>query len=85
MKYAKESYLYNFYAVMLRTGMRNGEMRGLKYTDIDKKKNVIHVRRILKYVEGEGYFEDTPKTRTSARDIPLTSDTLQFLETQRKF
>lgn len=85
MEYAKESYLYNFYAVMLRTGMRNGEMRGLKYTDIDKKKNVIHVQRTLKYAEGEGYFEDTPKTRTSKRDIPLTAATLQLLEEQRKF
>ena len=26
MEYAKESYLYNFFAVMLRTGMRTGEM-----------------------------------------------------------
>lgn len=85
MEYAKESYLYNFYAVMLRTGMRNGEMRGLKYTDIDKKKNVIRVQRTLKYIEGEGYFEDTPKTRTSKRDIPLTAATLQMLEEQRKF
>lgn len=85
MEYAKESYLYNFYAVMLRTGMRNGEMRGLKYTDIDKKKNVIRVQRTLKYIEGEGYYEDTPKTRTSKRDIPLTAATLQLLEEQRKF
>lgn len=85
MEYAKESYLYKFYAVMLRTGMRNGEMRGLKYTDIDKKKNVIRVQRTLKYIEGEGYFEDTPKTRTSKRDIPLTAATLQLLEEQRKF
>ena len=37
MEYAKESYLYHFFAVMLRTGMRKGEMQGLKYSDIDKK------------------------------------------------
>lgn len=85
MEYAKDSYLYNFFAVMLRTGMRNGEMRGLKYTDIDKKKNVIHVQRTLKYIEGQGYMEDTPKTKTSKRDIPLTAATLQLLENQRKF
>lgn len=52
---------------MLRTGMRKGEMQGLKYSDIDKKQNVIHVRRTLKYIEGKGYFEDTPKTRTYQR------------------
>lgn len=84
MEYAKESYLYNFFAVMLRTGMRNGEMRGLKYIDMDKKKNVIHVRRTLKYIEGMGYTEDTPKTRTSTRDIPLTAATIQLLDNQRK-
>lgn len=85
MEYAKDSYLYDFFAVMLRTGMRNGEMRGLKYTDIDKKKNVIRVQRTLKYIEGQGYIEDTPKTRTSTRDIPLTSDTLQLLDNQRNY
>ena len=64
MEYARESYLYHFFAVMLRTGMRKGEMQGLKYSDIDKKQNVVHVRRTLKYIEGRGYIEDTPKTRT---------------------
>ncbi len=85
MRYAKDSYLYNFFAVMLRTGMRSGEMRGLKYTDIDKKRKVIHVQRTLKYIEGQGYLEDTPKTRTSIRDIPLTEDTRILLERQKNF
>lgn len=85
MEYARDSYLYNFFAVMLRTGMRTGEMRGLKYTDIDKKKNVIHVQRTLKYIEGKGYLEDTPKTRTSTRDIPLTAALKELLENQRKY
>lgn len=85
MEYAKESYLYNLFAVLLRTGMRIGEAKGLKYTDIDKKKGVIHVVRTLKYIEGVGWLEDTPKTITSKRDIPLMDDTLQLLESQRKY
>ena len=85
MEYAEESYLYNFFAVMLRTGMRRGEMQGLKFSDIDRKQNVIHVRRTLKYIEGQGYMEDTPKTRTSTRDIPLTAATVQLLEAQRRY
>lgn len=85
MKYAEESYLYHFFSVMLRTGMRKGEMQGLKYSDIDKKQNVIHVRRTLKYIEGKGYFEDTPKTRTSTRDIPLTAAITEQIEAQRKY
>ena len=85
MEYAKESYLYHFFEVMLRTGMRKGEMQGLKYSDVDKKENVIHVQRTLKYIEGQGYIEDTPKTRTSARDIPLTAAIVKHIEEQRKF
>lgn len=84
-KNAEESYLYHFFSVMLRTGMRKGEMQGLKYSDIDKKQNVIHVRRTLKYIEGKGYFEDTPKTRTSTRDIPLTAAITEHIEAQRKY
>lgn len=85
MEYAKESYLYNFFAVMLRTGLRRGEMQGLKYSDVDKKNNVLHVRRTLKRIEGQGYIEDTPKTRTSKRDIPLTADILFYIEVQRNY
>lgn len=85
MEYAKESYLYHFFEVMLRTGMRKGEMQGLKYPDIDRKANVIHVRRTLKYIEHQGYIEDTPKTRTSTRDIPLTAAVLEHIEAQRNY
>lgn len=85
MKYAQESYLYNFFVILLRTGLRNGEIRGLKYTDIDKKTGILHISRTLKYIEGKGYFEDTPKTRSSVRDIPLTQDTMDVLEKQRNY
>lgn len=85
MEYAKESYLYHFFAVMLRTGMRKGEMMALKYSDVDKKQRVIHVRRTLKYITGEGYIEQEPKTKTSMRDIPLTAAMLEHIEAQRSY
>ena len=85
MKYAEDSYLYNYFAVSLRTGMRSGEMRGLKYIDIDKKNGVIHVCRTLKFIDKQGYFEDTPKTKNSLRDIPLTPDLISLLESQKNF
>ena len=85
MEFAKESYLYNLFAVMLRTGLRSGEIRGLKWSDIDKKAGVIHIVRTIKYIEGQGHIEDTPKTRTSTRDIPLTDDLLKYLEAQKNF
>ncbi|MCD8120825.1 MAG: site-specific integrase [Clostridiales bacterium] len=85
MEYAKDSYLYNLFAVMLRTGLRVGEALALKPVDIDRRKNVLHVQRTLKHISGRGFIEDTPKTQTSARDIPLTADVLALLDAQRKF
>lgn len=88
MKYAEDSYLYYFFAVMLRTGMRNGEMRGLIYSkDVDKKEGVIHVQRTLKYEkepdyaipEGnkvETHFAGNGKARFFV-DTPKTSTSLR--------
>lgn len=82
-EFSKESRLYEFFAVLLRTGLRNGELRGLKFSDIDLEKNVLHVRRTIKYIDGRGYFEDTPKTNSSLRDIPLTPDIISLLDSQK--
>lgn len=85
MEYAKESFLYNLFAVMLRTGMRSGEARDLRWSDIDKKQNVIHVTRTLQYINGVGFIDDAPKTKTSVRDIPLTMEVLKLLESQKNY
>ena len=85
MEYARQSYLYNLFEVMIRTGMRSGEVRGLIYgLDIDKKKRVIHIQRTLKYESRIGFFTDTPKTKSSEREIPLTKEDEQYLDTQQK-
>jgi len=85
MEYAKDSYLYNLFAILLRTGLRNGEIRALKYSDIDRKNNVMHIRHTMKTITGVGMVEDTPKTKTSIRDIPLTPDIIKYIEAQRHF
>jgi integrase len=85
MKYAKDSYLNNLFETMLRTGMRVGEVQGLKTSDIDERKKVINVVRTLKYERGYGFYESTPKTKTSIRDIPLTIATKEILNKQRKY
>lgn len=84
MEYSNTSYLYNLFCLLLRTGMRSGEIRGLKFSDIDKEKRVIHVNRTLKYEVGRGFFEDSPKTATSLRTIPLTIDMEKIIERQKQ-
>lgn len=84
MKYARNSYLFNMFALLLRTGMRSGEVRGLKYSDIDRDRKVIRIRRTLKYEAGYGFFEDEPKTMSSIRDIPLSPEIEAIIEEQKR-
>ena len=84
-KYAEGSYLYNLFALAIRTGLRSGEVRGLKLSDIDRTAGVIYVKRTLKKRNNGEYFEDTPKTATSMREIPLTKDMLSIIERQKHF
>lgn len=80
--FSKESKMHDLFALMLRTGLRNGELRALKYNDIDFENHVLHIRRTLKYIDHRGFFEDTPKTRSSVRDIPLTKNITSLLNAQ---
>ena len=65
---------------ILLTGVRNGEMCGLKWSDIDFDKKVVHIRRNRLYSKQFGYYEKTPKTKTSVRDIPLTAALIDDLK-----
>ena len=84
MKAAKGEWLYNMIDFMLRTGLRSGEARGLRWRDIDGKNGLIHVRNNRTIDEFKQDCDDTPKTETSVRDIPMTADVREILNRQRK-
>ena len=73
------SHWYPIFAVMLGTGMRVGEVTGLRWCDIDLENGVIDINHTLVYychrheVELNGcYFNvNTPKTKASNRKIPM--------------
>lgn len=77
--------------ICLSTGMRIGEICGLRWQDIDTQDGVIHVRHTLQriYIIEEGINRtelllDTPKTANSARDIPMSSELLRILKPIKK-
>lgn len=80
LKYAQCSYLYEFFAVALMTGMRNGELRGLRWDDIDFKKQIIQINHTLIYSEEKGHVLDDPKTKSSKRDIPMIDKSYELLK-----
>lgn len=75
----------------LSTGMRIGEICGLRWCDVDTVEGVIKVRHTLQriyIIEGETRHTelllDTPKTANSVRDIPMSSELLKMLKSLNK-
>ncbi|WP_164214448.1 site-specific integrase [Virgibacillus sp. YIM 98842] len=53
----------------LKTGMRKGELLGLRWEDVDFATNTIHVRHSLSYTKEEGYQIKDTKTKNSNRKV----------------
>ena len=59
--------------------MRNGEARALRWCDIDFEKRSININHTLIWKSQEAYILDTPKTKTSKRQIPMLSQCYEIL------
>ena len=66
----------------LFSGMREGEVAGLRWRECDFDNHVIHVRESIGTASG-GAFSKTPKTSGSRRDVPLTAQMQTALEARR--
>ncbi len=67
----------------LTTGMRRGELLGLKWSDIDWEAGALSVQRRLGRGETARLAEDEPKSPSSRRRIALDAATLAALRTHR--
>ncbi len=74
--------LASVFILALATGLRRGEVLGLRWSDVDLKGKALFVRRALQRVEGNLQFVPT-KTHRSTRPIPLSRLAVQALEQQR--
>jgi integrase len=84
LHYAEKSMYHNAYSLALLTGLRSGEIGGLRYSDIDYENKVMHIRRTLLFAkEKGGFYFGQPKTKTSVRDIPLKEEAIAILKNQK--
>ena len=74
--------LYAMWLLFSTTGMRRGEVAGLKWHDIDFDDARLVVRRSLGFVDGE-LVVGTPKTTRSRRSLALDPTTLEALRRHR--
>lgn len=71
------------WAMALYTGMRQGELLGLRWADLDLDAGRLTVRQALKRV-GSEYSYGAPKSRTSRRTIPSPAAAVSVLRHHRK-
>lgn len=77
--------------ICLSSGMRIGEICALTWEDIDVNTGIVSVRRTIQriYTVEDGVRKtelvlDTPKTKNSIRDIPISRDLLKILKPIKK-
>lgn len=76
--------LHPLFVLALATGMRQGELLGLKWEDVDLGKGTVQIRRALVRVNGGKATLRPPKTPGSRRKIPLDTTTTGTLKAHRK-
>src|SRR5215218_4468772 len=79
---AREDRLEALYVVAVTTGLRRGELQGLKWEDLDLEAGTLQVRRTLSEPRG-GYIFEAPKSG-KGRNIRLTQRATAALREHRK-
>ncbi len=81
---ADDSVYGDLVILALHTGMRMGELLGLKWDDIDLDEGRLAVRRALQHVHGDGFLFQQPKTPKSRRTVPSGAIAVESLKRQRR-
>ena len=81
--------LETLFLVALGTGLRLGELLGLKWSDIDFNTGVLTVNRSLSRVKNQAtgkyeVIEQIPKTKNSNRVVPIPTNILNKLKEHKK-
>lgn len=84
LEVSKNTSNYNQYAFILQTGLRTGELIGLKWTDINFEKKELTIQRSaeFRYTVGEWRIGE-PKSKSGYRTIPLTEMAVEILKDQK--
>lgn len=85
LEYAKGQSYENQYRFILQTGLRTGELIGLKWEDIDFTKKTVKIQRSMEYRHSVGEWRSgEPKSKSGYRTIPLTDEAIRILIAQKE-
>ena len=77
LKHSKSDRLYFAFLLALTTGMRQGEILGLRWKDMDLENGIVYVKQTLSH--GGQRFSSLPKTAASRRSITIPSEVVSDL------
>lgn len=81
LEHAQVHRLHALFYVAMSTGMRRGELLGLRWSDITG--NTIHIRQTLVRA-GKELVASTPKTKSGERRIAVADDVLSVLQNHKR-
>ena len=83
LREAKDSGVFALYYIDLTTGLRRGELLGLKWTDVDLDRGVLKIQQAISRQNGK-IVEAPLKTKNAYRTLPLSADVISVLMHQRR-
>ncbi len=72
-----------FFTLAITTGLRLGEVLGLRWVDVDLDARVLRVQQNIQRVKGQGLIAMAPKTGGSRRPVDLGQDVVALLRKHR--
>ena len=93
MEFVKSNFTFQNLGIYicLSAGLRIGEVCALTWDDIDTEQGVIYVTKTIQRIYYVGGIErkteviiDTPKSKNSIREIPMTRDLLRIIKPLKK-
>ncbi len=93
MTYVQENFTFRNLGIYicLSAGIRIGEVCALAWEDVDADAGIISIRKTIQRIymveDGKRHTElllDTPKTKNSIRDIPMSRDLIRMLKPIKK-
>jgi integrase len=79
-----EEYWYDFFYLEVMTGLRRGEICGLKWSDIDFGANKLRVQRSVSSKKGGGVNIGETKTNTGTRNIIMPPSVMDALRKRKQ-
>lgn len=85
LEVAKGTSNYYQFLFILNTGLRAGELAGLRWCDVDFKNRTISIHQTLEFRYGYKEFKvGEPKSKSGYRTIPLTDTAYNILKIKKK-